>query len=226
MRKNNPKISVIIRTYNMAEFLKEAIESALNQTIDKRTYEILVIDDGSIDDTKTVLKEFRGEIRLIKQKHSGNIAALNKGIALSRGAYIIILDADDLFLPGILKEMFSVFGKNKRTDFVYCDYYEKNMETGKEKSVSLKENIFKSVAGGIMFKKKMLIALGMYNPELIFPEYEILIKAQGKYTGRHLSKALFIYRRHGKSITANKKKVLLGKKQLFRKYKQIRGLKL
>jgi len=63
MRKNNPKISVIIRTYNMAEFLKEAIESALNQTINKRTYEILVIDDGSVDDTKNILKEFKEKVR-------------------------------------------------------------------------------------------------------------------------------------------------------------------
>jgi len=219
------KISVIIRAYNSGKFIKEAIDSVLNQTINQNFYEIVVIDDGSTDNTGGALKPYKNQIRLIKLKHLGNVKALNRGIVEAKGRYLIILDADDLFLPDILEKMLSLFKKKKNIDFIYCDYYEKDIKNGRKKKVSLKSNIFNSIAGGIMFKKKMLEKLGMYNQKLIFPEYDILIKAKKKYKGFYLPQPLFVYRRHKNSITANKEKVELGKRQLFSKYGQIKGLK-
>lgn len=220
-----PKISIIIRTYNSEHFVKDAIDSILQQTIAPDLYEILVVDDGSTDNTKNILAQYGDKIRLIKQNHKGPIRTLNTGIVYAKGTYIILLDADDIFCPGILEEMFNVFEKEKNINFVYCDYYERDMETGKQKIISLKDNIFKSTAGGIMFKKKILEEVGMYDENLIFPEYDLLIKFQKKYKKAYIPQPLFVYRRHKQSITADKEKVKIGKEQLFAKYGPIKGLR-
>ena len=74
--KNNlPLISVIIRTYNMGCFIGRAIESVLKQTIAPKMYEIIIVDDGSTDNTEDILKPYKDKIRLIKQQHKGNIKA-------------------------------------------------------------------------------------------------------------------------------------------------------
>lgn len=225
MKENEVKISVIIRTYNSAKYVKEAIDSILKQTIEPDLYEIVVVDDGSTDNTKDILDLYKNRIKLIEQEHKGAIQALNTGIKKAQGIYVILLDADDMFTPQILEKMLNVFEKSKGIDFVYCDYHERDMETGKQRIISLRDNIFHSVAGGIMFKKKILEESGMYNENLIFPEYDLLIKLQKKYKGEYIPHPLFVYRRYSKSITADKEKVRMGKEQLFAKYGPIKGLR-
>ncbi len=227
MRKKNslPQISVIIRAYNASRFVRKAIESVFRQTINPKIYEIVVVDDGSTDETEKILSSYEDKIKLIRQKHKGHIRALNTGIIQARGAYVILLDSDDLFKPEILKKMLDVFENEKDIDFVYCDYYEKDMTSGKQKIVSLRDNVFNSVAVGIMFRKRILEETGLYDENLIFPEYDLLIKAQKKYKSAYISQPLFIYQRHGASITANKEKVRIGKEQLFAKYGFIKGLR-
>jgi len=219
------KISVIVRTYNSAKYVKGAIDSILQQTIQPDLYEIVVVDDGSTDNTKDILDLYKGRIRLIEEKHRGAIRALNVGIREAQGNYVILLDADDMFEPRILEEMLNVFEKEKDIDFVYCDYWEKDMETGKQKIISLKNNIFHSVAGGILFRKRIVEENGLYDENLIFPEYDLLIKLQKKYKGAYISKPLYIYRRHQNSITADKEKVRIGKEQLFVRYGEIKDLR-
>lgn len=93
-------VSVIIPCYNHAQFLPEAIESALNQSYSRR--EILVVDDGSIDDTAKVTGSYK-DVQYIHQKNSGVSAARNNGWKQSRGEYLVFLDADDRLLPKALE---------------------------------------------------------------------------------------------------------------------------
>jgi len=96
----NPKISVVIPTYNRPNQVKKAIESVLNQTY--KDYEIIVIDDGSTDDTKNIIVDLisvEKKIKYIYQSNQGRSAARNTGIKNSAGKYISFLDSDDLFLP-------------------------------------------------------------------------------------------------------------------------------
>lgn len=86
-------ISVVIPTYNRVAFVTKAIDSVLNQTF--ADYEVIVVDDGSTDDTKETLKQYLDKIKYIYQDNSGVSAARNTGIAVARGEWVAFLDSDD-----------------------------------------------------------------------------------------------------------------------------------
>jgi glycosyltransferase involved in cell wall biosynthesis len=94
------KISVIIPTYNRAEMVVEAVESVLAQDMDG--FELIVVDDGSTDDTAARLAAFGSRLHYFRQDHSGVSAARNRGLELSRSPTVAFLDSDDLWLPGKL----------------------------------------------------------------------------------------------------------------------------
>jgi len=96
-----PAVSVIIPTYNRANFITEAVDSILIQ--DYSDVEIVVIDDGSDDDTKVMLRPYENKIRYFYQENKGLGEARNKGIKEAHGKYIALLDSDDLWLPGKLQ---------------------------------------------------------------------------------------------------------------------------
>lgn len=97
-----PRISIIIPTYNNSHFLPETFASVFSQNY--HDYEIIVVDDGSTDDTAVRLQAYADRVRYVYQKNAGSANARNKGLDLARGEYIVFLDADDLLLPGKLKE--------------------------------------------------------------------------------------------------------------------------
>ncbi|NOS80980.1 MAG: glycosyltransferase family 2 protein [Nitrospira sp.] len=95
-----PKISIIIPTYNRALFVTEAIDSVMAQTF--RDYEVIVVDDGSTDNTKDVLLRYGERIRYIYQSNSGVGAARNAGVRCAVGEWLAFLDSDDIWLPEYL----------------------------------------------------------------------------------------------------------------------------
>ncbi len=93
---NEPKISVIIPIYNMEKYLKECLNSVINQTL--KDIEIICVNDGSIDNSLTILKEYEKKdkrIKIINQKNSGVAIARNRAIDISKGQFIAFLDSDD-----------------------------------------------------------------------------------------------------------------------------------
>src|SRR5215218_5526383 len=94
-------VSVIITTYNHSHYLPQAISSVLRQ--DFQNKEIIVVDDGSKDNTKEIVAQYP-QVRYIYQTNKGLSAARNTGIDNSTGEYLIFLDADDWFFEGCLKE--------------------------------------------------------------------------------------------------------------------------
>jgi glycosyltransferase involved in cell wall biosynthesis len=92
-----PTVSVVIPTYNYGHLVGEAVESALNQT--RPALEVIVVDDGSTDDTPARLAAFGDRIRVIRQANAGLSAARNAGIVAARGEWVALLDSDDAFHP-------------------------------------------------------------------------------------------------------------------------------
>jgi glycosyltransferase involved in cell wall biosynthesis len=101
-------VSVIIPTYNRARYLGEAIESILNQDIRDCRMEIIVVDDGSTDNTKEVVGKYENNVRYIYQKNRGVGPARNRGIDEATGEWVAFLDSDDRWLPGKLTLQFKV----------------------------------------------------------------------------------------------------------------------
>jgi|GEM_PF-388312 len=114
-------VSVIIPTYNRADLLPLAIESALKQT--RAADEIIVVDDGSTDDTSEVLAPYASQVRVLWQANSGVSAARNHGIDAARGEVLIFLDSDDLLTPRCVELVAEALERNPEVGVVYADCY-------------------------------------------------------------------------------------------------------
>lgn len=107
---NNIEVSIIIPTYNRGWIIKEAIESVLAQNfID---FELIVIDDGSTDNTSEILDSYREDITVLRQNNKGVSAARNRGLSEASGRFIAFLDSDDLWLPQKLSRQVDFFNSN------------------------------------------------------------------------------------------------------------------
>ncbi len=133
-----PRASVVIPSYNCGRYVLEAVESARSQTLPP--FEIIVVDDGSTDDTRQVLESAiaDGTIRYVWQANQGPGAARNAGIAVARGNYIAFLDADDVLLPTSLEERVEVVRRWPHTVMVFGNYYLEGIEG--QRTVSLRRN--------------------------------------------------------------------------------------
>jgi glycosyltransferase involved in cell wall biosynthesis len=119
-----PTVSVIVPTFNRRKLVVNAIRSVLCQTY--RDYEIIVVDDGSTDDTGEALTPYMDRIRYVYQANLGASAAKNRGVQLARGKWISILDSDDLWLPTKLEAQLRVvanLGKDFGACFTNCDFF-------------------------------------------------------------------------------------------------------
>ncbi len=115
-----PKVSVIIPAYNSAKYLPDAIASVLDQTY--TDYEIIVVNDGSTDNTRKVVEPYLDRIRYFEQENQGVSATRNRGIYLARGELIAFLDADDIFLPDKLEQQVRIFNANPDIGIVNSGY--------------------------------------------------------------------------------------------------------
>ncbi len=118
--KENPLVSVIIPNYNHARYVGDAICSVLNQ--DYRNFEIIVVDDGSRDDSREVVAQFGDKVQYIYQENAGLSAARNTGIRASKGALIGVLDADDMYEPMFLDTLVDALKADPSADGIYCGY--------------------------------------------------------------------------------------------------------
>jgi glycosyltransferase involved in cell wall biosynthesis len=110
-------LSVIIPAFNAEPYLSEALDSVLAQTV--RPAEIVVVDDGSTDDTAAVVERYPGPVHLLRGAHEGQGAAWNRGLAAAQGAYIALLDADDLWVADKLERQLDWLERDPRIDLLF-----------------------------------------------------------------------------------------------------------
>jgi len=119
-----PHVSVIIPTYNRAALLDRALESVIQQTY--RDWEIVLVDDGSTDDTPSVVAPYArslgDRLKYVRQPNCGASAARNHGIDIARGRFIAFLDSDDAFAPTKLARQLELFGRRPELGLVFSDY--------------------------------------------------------------------------------------------------------
>lgn len=181
MKKNiNPLVSILIPTFNSSRFISETINSVLAQTY--KPLEIVVVDDGSSDNTIDILESYTSSgIKIYNQANSGAAKARNKAFDLSNGEYILYLDADDLICPEHIENlMFSLMGQKSdaiafsQWDRFYSNYREAsfpNRPTNKNQSgiewlLSDWESVNMQQCGMFMIPRTHIINLGGWVPKL------------------------------------------------------------
>lgn len=114
-----PRVSVVVPTHNRADLVCETIDSVLAQTY--RDFEVIVVDDGSSDETPAVLAAYRDRIRVIRQPNQGVSSARNAGIGAATGEFVAFLDSDDLWLPTKLERQVALLDEDAGLGLVYSD---------------------------------------------------------------------------------------------------------
>jgi len=119
---DNPLVSIVITAYNSAGYIARAIESVLIQNY--RNFELIVVDDGSTDNTADIVRSFTNEpIKYFFKENGGVASARNFGLKKSTGSFIVMLDSDDMMTPNYLAEHLKGFVQYPQADMVYCDEY-------------------------------------------------------------------------------------------------------
>jgi glycosyltransferase involved in cell wall biosynthesis len=115
--EKNCIVSVVITVYNGEPYLTQAIESVLEQTY--RPIEIIVVDDGSTDETASIAKQYHNQVRYVRQNNLGAGAARNLGVELTQGLFLAFLDADDLWVTEKLTWQMAVLASDQSVDTVF-----------------------------------------------------------------------------------------------------------
>lgn len=193
-------VSVIITTYNYAQYVGRAIRSALEQSLPRNEYEIIVVDDASTDHTAEVLDAFIDDIRLFRmEKNSGLSAARNLGVQKSRGQFIMFIDADDYIHADLLRVSRLFLEENNLIDAVSTNYWLVDERGNHLTHVSAEE---KPIACGIMFRKDYFIQIGLYDEAFRAREEEDLrIRWLRKYNIYNIILPLYRYRMHDSNLT-------------------------
>lgn len=198
------QVSVIITCHNYGRYLARAIRSAVNQSVPKSEYEVIVIDDGSSDETPKVMQAFSGHIKpVILKKNMGLAVARNTGIKMALGRYVVNLDADDYMDENLILVETMFLNANPSWDAVSCDYIVVDDDENHIERLNGDDN---PIACGVMFRTDRLYAVGLYDEKFKMREEEDLrIRFQKDHTIRNIEIPLYRYRKHGNNMTRNKK---------------------
>lgn len=208
--ENNPLVSFVIACYNTPLYIKDAIDSALNQTY--KNIEIIVVDDGSDADTKTVLTKIESKItKLITQKNQGQSVARNNGIKIASGDYIVILDSDDFFEPLFVEKAIAAIDTSISLVTCWANCFSKN-ESRKfiPKGGELEQFLFENASlSSSLFKKTDWHLCGGYDETMRsgWEDWEFFIRLMALGGSCFvIPELLFNYRRLENSTTSRANK--------------------
>ena len=209
-----PEVSVIMSAYNDERFIREAVESILNQTF--KDFEVIIINDGSTDNTGEVLGSFKDErIKVINQDNMGVSKSRNKAIELSKGEYVAMIDADDISLPKRLEKQVNFLDEHKDTGFVgtaaesidekgdvlYTIPCIEDNETIQK--TLLEKNCF--IHSSVMFRRKAFEKVSGYRNEIKYVEdYDLALRISEYYRIYNLKEILCKYRLNKEGVSFSK----------------------
>ena len=213
-----PKVSVIIPTYNRGNFLAENIRSVGAQTY--RDFEIIVIDDGSTDNTSEIVAGL--PVRYFRQDNRGVSAALNKGIEMAQGQYITFLGSDDLLVSDALEKEVQILDSNPEVGFSFGQAYlmdENGHIYGLMKCTFLNSSTiidgkdliremlstFRVPVSSAMVRRCCLDKVGWFDEEIrnIAEDLHLTVRLAKRYTVAYIAEPLVKYRVHPGSISRN-----------------------
>lgn len=215
-----PTVTVLMTTYNCASYIKEAINSILNQTYGD--FEFLIIDDGSTDNTSEVVKSFN-DTRIVYKiiEHVGRSIALNYGLSIAKYDWISIMDADDIAHPlRFEKQIAALSGSNNEICFTDAAYFKNNRLLYIIQNNFNGDDINEVLAlhghftnSTLIFNKKHIIEFGGYKESLsVFEDYDLWLRIKDKSKFILVDKVLQFARIRNDSLTSG---VLISQNKKF-----------
>ena len=225
-----PTISIITPAYNASEFLGETIASALAQTW--RDFELLIVDDGSTDDTLSIAQSWArrdSRVRVLTRVRGGPAAARNTAIAHARAPFLALLDSDDVWLPSFLDAQMSVFRELHRCDIVTGNAFNRGgardgqplKAVGRRRELSLRQILESESSVCIMsvFRRGVAERIGGFNESLpVNEDYDFWVRAaHAGFVFVQNPVPLGHYRRRPDSLSSNELQMLTGALDVLRR---------
>lgn len=218
-------ISVVIPNYNYEKYVGEAIRSVLDQTWSNR--EIVVVDDGSTDDSVQVIQGFGDKVRLIQQENQHLSAARNTGIRAAKGNWVAFLDSDDLWHPRKLELQVAALRKHPDWAFVggdvldAGDYPDFSLESVQDEEASLRDFLaYTPMSGSVaLVKRACFDKVGIFDPELRSSEdLDMWLRLATAYRGGRVKAPLWHYRQHPDQMNRNMGTMLSTRKRVMSRF--------
>jgi glycosyltransferase involved in cell wall biosynthesis len=203
MDNYSPLVSVVIPTYNHAKYLKQAIDSVLEQ--DYPNFELIVLDDGSTDQTRSVLESYGNQFYWESQKNMGQSSTLNKGWNMARGEILAYLSADDVLLPNAIIRSVQCLLSHTEVVLAYCDFDLIDPDSRVVRRVSAPDYSYMEMvtkficapSAGAFFWRVPFMKTGGWNPKFHrFPDYDCWLRLglQGQFV--RIPESLAAFRVH------------------------------
>jgi glycosyltransferase involved in cell wall biosynthesis len=231
----NPKISVVVTAHNYGKFLPQCLDSVFNQRF--KDWEMVVVNDGSTDDTAKILNHYQEsyplKIKIISLEGFGLSKACNVGIRASQGEYVIRLDADDYFDENILLVESNILDNDPNIHMVYPDYFRitKHGEIIDFYRLSKANDEVKlldrsPLAAGAMYRRECYDKIGGYNEALSYQEdYDFWIRFIDKFNVYNVNLPLLYYRKHERSMSNNFPARMKAKQYVKKKFVEEKGFR-
>jgi glycosyltransferase involved in cell wall biosynthesis len=235
---NPPVVSIIIPVHNSGSWIRDTIDNVISQTYPCR--EIIIVDDGSTDNTKQLIDIQYGEsVKYFYQDNAGPARARNRGIEVASGEYIQFLDSDDFLSPDKIARQMAVFMANPECHVVYCDFAftSEGTDVGVEESPAAykkkygTENMFEAlldsnfiVIHSPLTRTEVIRNCGAFDTTLSSDEdYDLWLRIAGEgYRFCFVPEVLAFYRKRGNSVSTNLFKQSRGTLQALNKAKSYR----
>ena len=207
-----PLISIVITNYNYSNYIGDAIESAINQDFPNK--EIIVVDDGSTDDSISVIDRYSNDINIVKQSNGGVSSARNTGVANSQGDFIAFLDADDFWMSNKISLQYQSLIDSK-SDLSYCRMQLTQPDgsftfTSENRQGDFRE-FYSNFPGqtpfppsSVLLTRKLVSRVGEWDIELVnsAEDFDYFRRCSLSSEFVHVDNALVVHREHGKSLTS------------------------
>lgn len=207
-------VTVLMSVYNGTRYLHEAVDSILSQTF--RDFEFLIIDDGSTDDTWTILQAYARQdsrVRILRQANAGLAQSLNNGLALAAGEIIVRMDADDVAMPERIARLLDYLAANPAiaavgSNIQYID--DSGKPTHEGHYATAPAEVVKKVLEGhtpmahpaVAMRKKAVLEVGGYRPAFAYAEdYDLWQRLVDRYQIANVPDLLLKYRIHGSNVS-------------------------
>lgn len=227
---DSPRVTVYVVSHNYGRYLRQAIDSALAQTVED--VQVIAIDDGSTDESRAIIESYIGTPRFtpIFQQNKGLTVTNNIALRAARGRYIMRLDADDWLDPHAVEILANVLDRHPEVGLVFPDYFHVDADG------SVLEHVRRHDFDGVtlrdvpahgactMIRRRCLEEIGGYDESLRCHDgYDLWIRFIEHFEIRNVNLPLFFYRRHSHNLTRDEQRILATRLDILRRHSQRRG---